>query len=157
MSAGSSTARGALVVQFVVFLAAFHANGDSLAAGSLGAAIVLWVTFVPCFLWIFLGAPCVERLRGRPALDAMMTAITAAVVGVILNLALWLALRVLFREVAVQRFGPLVLNVPRSLDWLAFLAAACAFVGIARWKWNLIAVVGIFALLGLAARLVAVK
>ena len=146
-----------LVVQFVGFLAAFHANGDSLAAGSLGAAVVLWVTFVPCFLWIFLGAPYVERLRGRPALDAMMTAITAAVVGVILNLALWLALRVLFREVAIERLGPLVLNVPRSLDWLAFLAAAVAFVGIARWKWNMIAVVGVFALLGLAARLIAVK
>src|SRR5262245_41232424 len=101
-----------MVVQFVGFLAAYQAAGAThpLAAGVLGALITVWVTFVPCFLWIFLGAPYVERLRGNRALAGALAAITAAVVGVIANLALWFALHVLFARVdtwtlaAVVRF-----------------------------------------------------
>jgi chromate transporter len=87
-----------MVVQFVGFLAAYHAAGGTqpLLMGALGAVLTVWVTFVPCFLWIFLGAPYVERLRGNVALSSALAAITAAVVGVIANLALWFAMHVLF-------------------------------------------------------------
>ena len=82
-----------LVTQFVGFLAAFRAAAPeyALLAGSVGALLTPWVTFLPCFLWIFLGAPHVERLRRQPALAAALAAITAAVVGVIANLAVWFA------------------------------------------------------------------
>ena len=88
-----------MVVQFVGFMAAFRHPGtlDPMLAATLGAMLTTWVTFVPCFLWIFLGAPFIERLRSDPALTGAMSAITAAVVGVILNLAIWFALHVLFR------------------------------------------------------------
>ncbi len=87
-----------LVLQFVGFLAGMRGAGDlpPLLAGSLGALLTLWVTFAPCFLWIFLGGPYVEALRGNRALSAALGAITAAVVGVIMNLALWFGLHVLF-------------------------------------------------------------
>ena len=79
----------------------------------LGGLLATWVTFAPCFLWIFLGAPFVERLRGNRALSAALAAITAAVVGVILNLAIWFGLHVLFREVRELRWlGGLALDVP---------------------------------------------
>jgi chromate transporter len=92
-----------LVVQFVGFLAAYQAGGDwPLLAGVIGALITVWVTFVPCFLWIFLGAPYVEALRGNRALTSALNAITAAVVGVIANLALWFATHVLFLRVSDQ-------------------------------------------------------
>ncbi len=96
-----------LVLSFVGFLAAFRAPAglDPLLAGVLGATLTTWVTFVPCFLWIFLGAPHIERLRSSRALSGALTAITAAVVGVILNLALWFGLHVLFREVGVVERG----------------------------------------------------
>ena len=87
-----------MVVQFVGFMAAFRHPGtlDPMLAATLGAMLTTWVTFVPCFLWIFLGAPFIERLRNDPALTGAMSAITAAVVGVIMNLAIWFALHVLF-------------------------------------------------------------
>jgi chromate transporter len=89
-----------LVLQFVGFLAAYQsATGNPLLAGVLGALITVWVTFVPCFMWIFLGAPHVENLRGNRALAGALAAITAAVVGVIANLALWFAVHVLFARV----------------------------------------------------------
>src|SRR3546814_14984995 len=89
-----------MVTQFVGFLAAFRESGamHPLLAATVGAILTTWVTFVPCFLWIFAGAPFVERLRGNPALSAALTAITAAVVGVILNLAIWFAIPTLFRQ-----------------------------------------------------------
>jgi chromate transporter len=135
-----------LIVQWVGFLAGYHhapAGWSPLAAALTGTLITLWVTFVPCFLWIFTGAPFVERLRGHRLLDGGLAAISAAVVGVILNLALWLALRVLFREVEVRTLGPLTLHIPalRTLDPLAFAAATVGFIGIVRFKWNMIAVV----------------
>src|SRR3546814_9339440 len=90
-----------MVTQFVGFLAAFReATGlPPLIAATLGAILTTWVTFMPCYLWIFAGAPFIERMRGNRALSATLGAITAAVVGVILNLALWFAIHTLFGEV----------------------------------------------------------
>ncbi len=135
-----------LIVQWIGFLAGYHhapAGWTPLGAGLMGTAITLWVTFVPCFLWIFAGAPFVERVRGNRVLDGALAAISAAVVGVILNLALWLALRVLFAEVSVRTVGPLTLNVPdlRTVDAVALAATTLRFIGIVRFKWNMIAVV----------------
>jgi chromate transporter len=123
-----------LVTEFVGFLAGYRHGGEpALAFGLLGAAITLWATFAPCFLWIFTGAPYVERLSTNPRLAGALAGVTAAVVGVILNLSLWFALHVLFGKVAAVRHGPLQLWTP---DWatlnvealsLALLAAALLF------------------------------
>lgn len=120
-----------LVLQFVGTLAGAREAG---ALGALaGAVIVLWVTFAPCFAWIFLGAPYVERAQGLPRLQGALTAVTAAVVGVIAHLGLWFGLRLLFAEHTPAGVGALVLPVPASLDVaalaLALLAAALLFVG----------------------------
>ncbi|RDJ27451.1 chromate transporter [Bosea caraganae] len=131
-----------LVLQFVGFLAGFRAPGSlpPLLAGSLGALLTLWVTFAPCFLWIFLGAPYVEALRGNKALSAALGAITAAVVGVIMNLALWFGLHGVFRQ--VQRVELLGLSpdlpVLASLDWRAAVLAAAAMVAMLRFKLGMI-------------------
>ena len=103
-----------IVTQFVGFMGAYRgATGISpLAAGVLGGVLTTWVTFVPCFLWIFLGAPFVEALRSAKALNAALAAITAAVVGVILNLAIWFAIHVLFRDVREMTAGPLAVDLP---------------------------------------------
>ena len=102
-----------LVLQHVGFLAASRQAGfDPVLAGLAGAAVTLWVTFVPSFLWIFAGAPHAERLRGNKALSGALAAITAAVVGVIANLAAWFGLHVLFAQVERVATGPLVLQVP---------------------------------------------
>lgn len=124
-----------LVLSFVGFLAAFRApvGLDPLLAGVLGATLTTWVTFVPCFLWIFLGAPHIERLRSNAALSGALAAITAAVVGVILNLALWFALHVLFGAVGTLEAGPIAIVAPvwETLDsravGLSLVAAACLF------------------------------
>ena len=120
-----------MVLEFVGFMAAYRDPGalTPWVAGTLGAALATWVTFVPCFLWIFLGAPLIEALRGNRALNAALAAITAAVVGVILNLAIWFALHTLFRAQApVRGFGlSFDLPVPGSLDpWAAALSVAAA-------------------------------
>ena len=102
-----------LVTEFVGFLAGFRHGGEpKLAFGLLGAAVTLWATFVPCFLWIFTGAPYVERLSSSPRLAGALAAVTAAVVGVILNLSLWFALHVIFGSVAAVWHGPLRLWTP---------------------------------------------
>jgi len=90
-----------MVVQFVGFMGAYRNPGDlpPLAAGILGAVITVWVTFVPCFLWIFLGAPYIEKLRGLRLLNSALSTITAAVVGVVLNLAIWFMMHTLFTDV----------------------------------------------------------
>jgi chromate transporter len=147
-----------LVLQFVGFLAGYRAPGElaPLASGLLGALVTLWVTFCPCFLWIFLGAPYVEALRGNRRLDAALSAITAAVVGVVLNLAIWFALHVLFGSVGERsRFG-LHLYVPdlASLDPAALVLVALAFVLLLRFKLGLLQTLFIGATLGLAWRLV---
>ncbi len=126
-----------MVTQFVGFLGAYRDPGglSPLLAGVLGGLLTTWVTFVPCFLWIFLGAPHIERLRGNAALSAALTAITAAVVGVILNLAIWFALHVMFREVATFEGFGLRVAIPQvaSLDLPAALLAAAALLAVFRF------------------------
>ena len=141
-----------MVVQFVGFLGAYRNPGllDPMVAGGLGALVTTWVTFVPCFLWIFLGAPYIEALRGNRALGAALGAITAAVVGVVLNLALWFALHVVFHQVDTLQLGPLKLLVPAwsSLDPAALLLAAAALLAMLRFKAGMIPTLAVSALLG---------
>jgi chromate transporter len=125
-----------MVLQFVGFMAAYRDPGalSPMLAGTLGGLLATWVTFTPCFLWIFLGAPFIETLRGNKALNAALSAITAAVVGVVLNLAIWFAIHTMFRETIPVRAFPLTFDAPRlaSMDWLALglsLAAAIAIFG----------------------------
>ena len=136
-----------MVTEFVGYLAAFRNPGglSPQLAGTLGAAVTVWATFAPCFLWIFLGAPYIERLRGRRTLDAALSAITAAVVGVVLNLALVLALHTLFRDVRIVSWGivRLPLVAPASLDGFALVLALVCFVGLTRGRWpDAIVIVG---------------
>ncbi len=130
------------VVQFVGFMGAYRNPGglDPMLAGLLGSLVTTWVTFVPCFLWIFLGAPYIEWLRGRRALADALSAITAAVVGVILNLAVWFALHTLFGRVDRIQTGPLDLHVPvwQTLDPGAFLIAAGAFAALFALRWGML-------------------
>ena len=127
-----------MVTQFVGFLGAYRQPGglDPFVAGTLGGLLTTWVTFTPCFLWIFLGAPFAERLRSNRGLTGALTAITAAVVGVVLNLAIWFALHTLFREVREVSAGPLRfdLPVPGSVDLAACALAAAAMVAIFRFR-----------------------
>jgi chromate transporter len=131
-----------MVTQFVGFLAAFrHASGLSpLAAGVLGGMLTTWVTFTPCFLWIFLGAPFVEALRGAKALAAALSGIGAAVVGVIMNLAVWFALHVLFRHVSELRISGLTLEAPAlsSLNIASAALTLAAAVAAFRFKVGMI-------------------
>jgi len=144
-----------LVGQFVGFLAAWRTPGplDPWVAGAAGAALTLWVTFVPCFLWIFLGAPFIERLRGNRALDAALSAITAAVVGVVLNLGAWFALHLFFAAVEETRIGPLRLFVPDwgSVDPAAVGLSLLAAVALLRLKLPMPAVLAGAAALGVVA------
>jgi chromate transporter len=142
-----------MVTEFVGFVGAYQHPGtlDPLVAGMIGAAVATWATFAPCFLWIFLGAPFVETLRGKDRLSAGLHAITAAIVGVILNLALWFAIHTLFtsvRDVTVAG-GPVPVPVWSSVDWFAVLIAAIAFVGLWRYRWNVLWVVAGSAVAGL--------
>ena len=121
-----------LVTEFVGFLAAFREEGGGgLLLGIAGAVVTLWATFAPCFLWIFAGAPYVEQLQHAVRLRAALAAVTAAVVGVILNLSLWFGLRVLFGQFETVDLRMLSLEVPvlHSLDWKA--AALSVLAGIA--------------------------
>jgi chromate transporter len=128
-----------MVVQFVGFMGGWNHPGDlsPLVAASLGALITTWVTFLPSFLWIFLGAPHVESLRGNERLSSALSAITAAVVGVVLNLAVWFGLHVFFPEAG-------------GVDVLAVLIAAVAFAGMLTRGWGIVPVVLGGALVGLA-------
>ncbi|WP_420133104.1 chromate efflux transporter [Rhodopseudomonas sp.] len=146
-----------MVLQFVGYVAAYRAPGilPPIAAGVLGGLLTTWVTFAPCFLWIFLGAPYIERLRGNAALTAALAAITAAVVGVMLNLALWFALHTIFREVRKLPVGALSLDVPvlSSFNPWAALLAAAAMVAVFRFKAGTAAVLLLCAAMGLALHL----
>jgi chromate transporter len=127
-----------MVLQFVGFMAAYRDPGtlSPMLAGTLGGLLATWVTFTPCFLWIFLGAPFIERLRGNEALAGALSAITAAVVGVILNLAIWFAIHTVFHEVHLfQQFG-LNFDVPvlASIDAWAFALSVAAAIAIFRFK-----------------------
>ena len=125
-----------MVVQFVGFLGAYRqpAPFDPIAAGVLGAVMTTWVTFVPCFLWIFLGAPYIERLRRNAALSAALSAVTAAVVGVILNLAAWFGLHVVFAEVrpvstmGIRLLVPVLSTIDPAALVLTLLAGLCLLV-----------------------------
>ena len=135
-----------MVLQFVGFMGAYRHPGmlSPLLAGTLGGLLATWVTFVPCFLWIFLGAPFIERMRGNKALTGALSAITAAVVGVVLNLALWFAIHTIFRSVHPIAAGPFRFDMPvlASVDPWALAIAAAAILAMFRLK------VGIFTTLG---------
>lgn len=119
-----------MVLQFVGFAGGWNQPGalPQLLSASVGAFITTWTTFMPCFLWIFLGAPYIEQLRGNEQLSTALSAVTAAVVGVILNLAVWFGLHVIF-------------PAPATLDAIAALIAGITFVGLVKWKWDVIPVV----------------
>jgi chromate transporter len=127
-----------MVLQFVGFMAAFREPGtlSPMLAGTLGGLLATWVTFTPCFLWIFLGAPFIEVLRGNVALNGALSAITAAVVGVILNLAIWFAIHTVFRATVPIRVFPLDFDAPliASVDWFALALSIAAAVAIFRFK-----------------------
>ena len=131
-----------MVTQFVGFMAAYRDPGalSPMLAGTLGGLLTTWVTFTPCFLWIFLGAPFIERLRDNKALSGALSAITASVVGVILNLAVWFALHTWFRETVRVGYGPLGFDapLPMSLDPWALALSAAAVVAIFRFKAGMI-------------------
>ncbi|MGH6885187.1 MAG: chromate transporter, partial [Geminicoccales bacterium] len=146
-----------MVVQFVGFMGAFRDPGmlPPMVAGTLGGMLTTWVTFVPCFLWIFLGAPFVEALRGNRALGGALAAITAAVVGVILNLAIWFALHVLFAEVSEVRALGMTLDVPAlgSLRVASLVLTAGALLAVFRFNVGMIATLGACAGLGVVHHL----
>jgi chromate transporter len=141
-----------MVTEFVGFLGAYRNPGtlDPVVAGLLGALVVTWATFAPCFLWIFLGGPYIERLRGNRALTTSLSAVTAAVVGVILNLALTLAIQTLFDRVHFVRIlgGPVPVPVWSSLDAFAVIVAAASFIALWRFRVNVVWVVALSALAG---------
>jgi chromate transporter len=127
-----------MVTQFVGFMGASRqaAGMDPMLAGTLGGILTTWVTFLPCFLWIFLGAPFAERLRSNRALTAALSGISASIVGVILNLALWFALHMLFRETRPVAWGPVGFDLPvaASLNLPALILTAAAAVAIFRFR-----------------------
>jgi chromate transporter len=141
-----------MVVQFVGFLAGYREPGglDPITAATVAAILTTWVTFVPCFLWIFLGAPFIELLRANKALTGALSAITGAVVGVIANLALWFAMHTLFREVVELNVVGLTLDVPvwQSLDVPALVLALVAIVAVFWAKSSMFVVLGGCALIG---------
>jgi chromate transporter len=131
-----------MVLQFVGFMAAFRNAGalPPLLAGTLGGLLATWVTFTPCFLWIFVGAPFIELARNNKMLNGALSAITAAVVGVVLNLAIWFALHAVFRELTPLRAYGLAFDFPRpaSIDPWAFALSLAAIVAILRFKAGMI-------------------
>jgi chromate transporter len=146
-----------MVVQFVAFLGAHRDPGglDPWVAAVLASLLVTWVTFVPSFLFVLLGAPYMERLRGNRSLSAALTGITAAVVGVIANLGLYFAVHTLFTDVVtVDRWG-LALQLPDlgTPRWVALAIACVAAVLLFRLRWSVLRTLGVCAVLGLAAGL----
>lgn len=146
-----------MVTQFVGFMGALREAGGlpPLLAGTLGGLLTTWVTFLPCFLWIFLGAPFIERLRDNHALTAALTAVTAAVVGVILNLALWFGLHVLFDRLRPVAAMGLDLDLPvwRTLDPAALVLILAAMIAVFRLRAGTVPVLAGCALAGLALHL----
>ncbi|MFT5549988.1 MAG: chromate transporter, partial [Candidatus Azotimanducaceae bacterium] len=137
-----------LVTEFVGFIAGYRNGG--LMIGLSAALITLWVTFVPCFMWIFAGAPYLEWIGRQPRLKSALAAITAAVVGVILNLSLWFSLQVLFKTVETQTYGPVTILVPifNSIDWRVLLMSGICAVLILRFHWSILPVLATSAALG---------
>ncbi len=148
-----------LVLIFVGFLAGYRGETgmEPLLAGTIGATVTLWVTFVPSFLFIFVGAPFVERLSGNRIVVGALAGVTAAVVGVIANLALWFGLHVLFAEVGEAAFGPLGIPMPHlsSFDLPAALIAVAAAIALLRFHLGVVPVLVVAAAAGAALRLAA--
>ena len=146
-----------MVVQFVAFIGAYRAPGslDPWVAAVLASLLVTWVTFVPSFLFVLLGAPYMERLRGNASLSAALTGITAAVVGVIANLGVYFAVHTLFTESAPASWGALQAELPDvgTLRPLAVVLAIVAAVLLFRFRWSVLRTLGVCAALGLAAGL----
>ena len=146
-----------MVLQFVGFMGAFREAGWAmpLVAGTLGGLLTTWVTFAPCFAWIFLGAPYMERLRANAALAAALTAVTAAVVGVILNLSIWFAIHVVWQQVWRFEAGPLSMElpVPGSVNWLAAGLSVLALIAVFRLKLGMATVLGGAAAIGVLLHL----
>jgi len=142
-----------MVTQFVGFMGAYRIPGslNPLLAGTLGGLLTTWVTFVPCFLWIFLGAPFMETMRSNKALAAALAAITAAVVGVILNLAVWFALHVLFGTLYEARGFGMTVDVPvlSSVNIPSLLLTAAAVIAVFRFKVGMLPVLAACSVLGI--------
>jgi len=142
-----------MVTQFVGFMGAYRDPGplNPLLAGTLGGLLTTWVTFVPCFLWIFLGAPFMETMRTNKALSAALAAITAAVVGVILNLAVWFALHVLFRELYEARGLGMTIDIPvlNSVNLASLVLTLGAMIAVFRFKIGMLTVLAGCSLAGL--------
>jgi len=141
-----------LVTEFVGFIAAWQSPPHaSLLRGVLGAAVAIWATFVPCFLWIFAGAPHIARIRSLPRLQGALAAITSAVLGVILSLALWFAAHVLFARTQMLQWGPMHLLVPEiaSADLQMLVLALVSVVLLMRFRWSVHRVIGTAAVLSL--------
>lgn len=143
-----------LVTEFVGFLAGWHEGGWLMALA--GAGVALWMTFAPCFLWIFTGAPHIARLTAEPRLSGALSGIMAAVVGVIANLSLWFALHVIFAKVGLHGFGPLTLTLPdpTSLKPLALVIAVGAAYLLLRRHWSLPLVLAVSAIAATLAALI---
>jgi len=149
-----------MVLQFVGFMAAFRDSGtlSPMVAGTLGGLLATWVTFTPCFLWIFLGAPFIETLRGNKGLAGALSAITAAVVGVILNLSIWFALHTVFRDTTPVRSFGLSFDLPvwSSLDVPALVLAIGAALAVFRFNMGMLTVLGGSCAAGVLLRMVGV-
>ena len=141
-----------MVVQFVGFMGAFRNPGtlDPMLAGSLGALVTTWVTFVPCFLWIFLGAPYVEAMRSNQYFSAALSTITAAIVGVIINLALWFSLQVIFAQTLELQIAGLTILIPNlaSIDLTALLIATGSLIAMQKYKLSMFKTLTISASVG---------
>ena len=135
-----------MVLQFVGFLGAWNHPGNlpPLVSATIGALVTTWTTFVPCFLWVFLGAPYIEKLRNVKFLTAALSTVTAAVVGVILNLAVWFGVHVIFPPTG-------------NVDWFALVVCAVVFFGMVRWKWNIIPVALGASALGIAGHVLGIR
>jgi chromate transporter len=146
-----------MVVQFVAFVGAYRNPGrlNPWAAAPLGATLTTWVTFLPCFLFVLLGAPYVERLRGNHAISAALTGITAAVVGVIANLAVYFAVHTLFTTTHLHRWGPVRLQLPDpgALRPVPLAIATVAALLLFRLRWPVLRTLGVCAALGVLAAL----
>ncbi|UCI08755.1 chromate efflux transporter [Mesorhizobium sp. B1-1-8] len=142
-----------MVTQFVGFMGAFRAPGtlNPLVAATLGGLLTTWVTFTPCFLWIFLGAPYIEKLRSNKALSAALATITAAVVGVILNLAVWFALHVLFSQLQERHGLGMSVDVPvlSSINVPSLVLTLGALLAVFRFKIGMLPVLAVCSVLGL--------
>lgn len=147
-----------MVLQFVGFMAAVRDPGSlsPMVAGALGGLLATWVTFTPCFLWIFLGAPFIEVMRGNKALAGALSAITAAVVGVILNLSIWFAIHTVFHETAAVRSWGLSFEMPvlQSVDPVALTLSIAAAVAVFRFNVGMLTLLGGACGAGIALRAV---